>query len=121
MGFFSSAKCSLGGIGSGGGVSRIFGIWPHSVFYPSMGCGGRWKFLPSAQFLFVYLFDRSDVEEDFKLSLFTARGVMLLMVFISSEALISLTLVASLNISVNRATHHLFILKFSGSVSLIYL
>ena len=45
---------------------------------------------------------------------------MSLMGLISSEALIYLTSVASLNMSVNRATHLLFIFRLSGSVSLIH-
>ena len=45
---------------------------------------------------------------------------MLLIMLISSEMLIYLTSVASLKISVNRATHILFILQFSGSFSLIH-
>ena len=45
---------------------------------------------------------------------------MSLMVLILSEALISLTLVAYLKMSVNHATHLIFILKVSGSVCLIH-
>ena len=118
-GFLSSAACSLGGIGSGG-VSRIFGLWSPSTFPPSVGCGVRWNFFPSAPSLFVSVFDRYDEEEDSEVSVFTVRVVMLLMVLIFSEALISLTLVVSLKISVDRATHLLFIFQFSLSVSLIH-
>ena len=116
--FLSSVACSLGGIRSGG-VSQIFGIWSHSEFYTSMGCGGRWNFFPSDPSLFVCAFDRSDEEEDSAVSVFTVRVVMLIMVIISSEALISLTSVEFLKISVNRANHIIFILQFTGSVSLI--
>ena len=54
-GFLSSASCPLGGIGFGE-VSHIFGLFFPSVFFPSMGCGGRWNFLPSSHpSLFLYL------------------------------------------------------------------
>ena len=79
--FLSSAACSLGGIGSGG-VSRIFGIWSPSVVPPSMGCGGRWKFLRSTPFLFVSVFDQYNEEEESGVSIFTLRVVMSLMVLI---------------------------------------
>ena len=73
--FLSSAAFPLGGIGYGG-VSQIFWLWSPSVLSPSMGCGGRWKFLPSAPFLFVSVFDISDEEEDSELYVFTVRVVM---------------------------------------------
>ena len=111
-GFVSSGTCSLGGIGSVG-VSRIFGLWSPSLFPPSIGCGGRWIFLPSAPSPFVSVFDRYDEEEDSEVSVFTVRVVMSLMVLISSEALIYLTSVESPKMSVNRATHLLFIFQFS--------
>ena len=117
--FLSTTACSLGGIGSEG-VSRIFGLWSPSVFPPSMSCGGGWIFLPSAPYLFVSVFDWSHEEEDSGISVFTVRVVTLLVVLILSEALISLTSVASLKISVNRATHILFIFQFLVSVSLIH-
>ena len=84
-----------------------------------MGSGGRWKFLPSALSLFISLFDQSDEEEDYEVSVFTVRVVMSLMALILSEALIYLTSVASLNMYVNHANHLLFIFQFSGSVYLI--
>ena len=85
-----------------------------------MGSGGRWKFLPSDPSLFIYLFDQSDEEEDYEVSIFTMRVLMSLMVLIVYESLMSLTLVAYLKMSVNHATHLLFILKVSGSVCLIH-
>ena len=45
---------------------------------------------------------------------------MSLMVLIVYESLMSLTLVAYLKMSVNHATHLLFILKVSGLVCLIH-
>ena len=117
--FLSSAAFSLGGIRYGR-LSRIFRLWSPSVFPPYVVCEGRWKFFPSAPSLFVYVFDRSNEEEDPKVCVFTVRVVMSLMVLISSEALISLTSVAYLMMYVNRATHLLYIFKYSGSVSLIH-
>ena len=78
------------------------------------------KVLPSVPSLFVSVFDRSDEEEDSEVSVFTVRVVMLLMVLILSEALIYLTSVAFLKMSVNRTTHLLFIFQFYGSVSLMH-
>ena len=75
---------------------------------------GMWKFFPSEPSLFDSVFDQYDEEEDSEVSVVTVRVMMLLMVIISSEALISLTSVASLNMSVNRAAHILFIFQFSG-------
>ena len=117
--FISTAACSLCGIGSGV-VSGIFGLWYSIVFSLSMGCGGRCEFLPSAPSLFGYVFDLSDDEEESEVYVFTVRVVMLIMVLISSEASISFTLTTSLKMSVNRATHIIFISPFSGSVSLIH-
>ena len=117
--FLSTAAFSLGRIGSGGGITDLQDLIPR-CFSPSMGCGGRWKFLPSAPSLLVSVFHRSDKEEDSEVSLFILRLVMSLMVIISSEALIYLTSMAPLNMSVNRATHIVFVFRFSGSVSLIH-
>ena len=44
---------------------------------------------------------------------------MSLIIFISSEGVISLSLMASLKIHFDRATHLIFILQFSWSISLI--
>ena len=109
--FSPSVACSLDEIRSGGG-SQIFGIWSPSEFPPSMYCGGRWKSLPSSSSLFVSVFDRSAEEEDYEVSVFTVRVVMSLMVLISSEALISLTSLASINLSCNRATHFILFSNF---------
>ena len=117
--FLSTAAYSLGGIGSGG-VSWIFWIWYPIVFPPLWVLGVGESFLPSAPYLFVSVFGRSDEEDDSEVSVFTVRVLMLLMVIISSEALIYLTSVASLKMSVNRATHLLFIFQFPGSVSLMH-
>ena len=81
---------------------------------------GMWKFFPSEPSLFDSVFDKYDEEEDSEVSVVTVRVMMLLMVIISSEALISLTSVAYLMMYVNRATHLLYIFKYSGSVSLIH-
>ena len=77
--FISTSACSLCGIGSGV-VSGIFRLWYSIVFSPSMGCGGRCEFLPSAPSLFVYLLNRSDEEGESEVSVFTVRVVMSIMV-----------------------------------------
>ena len=76
--------------------------------------------MPSAPSLFVFVFDQSDEEEDSQVYVFTVRVSMSLMVLTSSEALIYLTSVTSLKMSVNRTNHILFIFQFSGLVYLIH-
>ena len=54
------------------------------------------------------------------MSVFTIRLVMLLMILLLSEALIYLSSLKSLNVSVNHATHLIFIFQFSGYFSLMH-
>ena len=102
-----------------GSITNIRYLVPQ-FFFPFMCCGVRWKFFPIAPSLFVSVFYQYDEEEDSGVSVFTIRVVMSMIVLILYEALISFTLVVSLKISVNHANHLLFILQFSGSVSLIH-
>ena len=74
----------------------------------------------SAPVLFSPVLFKSNKEDGYEVSVFTLRVVMSPMMLILSEALISLTLMASLKMSLNHATQHLFILQLSRSVSLIH-
>ena len=85
------------------GESRSFGLWSLSAISSSMGCEWRWKFFSSAPSFFASVLDKSDEEDSSEVSVFTVREVMLPMMLILSKALISLTSMSSLKMSVNRA------------------
>ena len=74
----------------------------------------------SAPSFFASIFDQSDDNEYSEVYVFDVRVVILLVMLILSSALISLSLLASLKISVNRATHLIFIFHFSGYVYLTH-
>ena len=67
--------------------------------------------------LFVSMLDWSVEEEDPEVSVFTLRLVMSLIRIIPSKALVSLSSVVSLNMSVNRTTHVILFSNFIGIFS----